>query len=826
MKILQSVYALSILFISSICHAQSGYNEKIWMTYSGDTSKNWESQVFHLGNGYFGASCYGGAKQEIFTLAEKTFWTGGPGDASENNYGIIPSDKNLLHKVKQYTAEGNINEVDKIAYIFNSEAFTSKWNSAFSCIGKLQLDFKNTGEVSDYTRTLDLNKSVVTIKYKIDGVNYTREYFCSYPNRVLAMRIIADKPAAINCNLKINLYHTKRNPQTLINEKNGEYTVHGNIDDNNRPYVVRIKLINEGGKLYKDGGKLCASESNAITIYYTVATNYVLQAPLYKGANPEKITAECIANSVKSGYAELRKSHINDYQGLYNRTKLTLENPAANRIHLPTNERLNYYILQQNYEDLGLKELAFNFGKYMLISLSRPHTQMPGLYGLWNDRYAARWNGVIQQDMNNTQTYMFGNALNLSECQQPIIGYTRDKAISGERMAKEYFDSKGWMAGMVGDIWGGVGMLSGNTLRFNSTGWLALILYEQYAFDRNAQYLKEIYPVLKGAAQSYMDNLVQYKDTKKLVPFGFASAEHCSPEGNLMPNYQDIAFAAETFENTARAAHDLGIDDDFQKKLLETKDRLMPYKIGRWGQFQEWVEDLDDTNCQHRHISHLLGLQPCHQINVLKNPEYIDAIKRTLNSRGDADFLTLHHPEMGNSDKFPSKCTHEGYHFDNFTSQVWCRAARICSWLRIFEGNRADKIYNDIFRESTLENMMQYETMAHYEGPGESTATPCFPDGVILSAGYVTEMVLQSQNGELHFLPALPDAWKTGSLTGIRARGGYSVDIYWKDGKLTNAVIKADNTATCPLRYNGKTKEVTIQNGKPLVITGSDFSVN
>jgi alpha-L-fucosidase 2 len=649
-------------------------------------------------------------------------------------------------------------------------------------------------------------------------VNYTREYFCSYPGRVLAMRITADRPGAVNCTVGMDLYHRERNPGTIVDSKAGTVDVFGNIDDNNRPYVIRIRLINEDGELVHSGSRLTARRCNAVTLYYTVATDYVLKAPLYRGADPAAITADCIGKAVKSGYRQLLGAHTVDYRGLYSRTRLSLGNSGEKAEMLPTDERLNRFIKNSDYSDLGLKELAFNFGKYILISCSRPGALPAGLYGVWNDRYRARWNGVYQLDMNTTQTYMFGNALNLSECQVPFIEWTMDKTISGNALARDYFGSSGWFSGMIGDIWGNAGMLGDNGYKFNSTGWLALIAWEQYAFDRDREYLMEIYPLLKGASRFYLDNLVEYKNSGKLVTFAFPSAEHVSPAGALMPNFQDIGFAAETFENTAEAAATLGIDEEFRNRILETKTRLMPYKTGSWGQFQEWVEDLDDPLCQHRHISQVLPLTPCHQINLLENPEFMEPLKVTMNARGDAGFLALRHPEKGNSDLFPTKCTHEGYHFDNFTAQVWCRAARICDWLRLYDGSRADKIYNDILRESTLENMMQYETMLHYS-VADSAATPCFPDGTVLSAGYVTEMVLQSHLGELHLLPALPPAWETGSLTGIRARGGYTLDIHWKEAKLVKAIITADQTGTCRIRYGGKTRVLDLTGGNPLTVT-------
>ena len=564
---------------------------------------------------------------------------------------------------------------------------------------------------------------------------------------------------------------------------------------------------------------LTIKRSNSVNIFYTAATNFSLNPPLFKGADPAKITSDAIANASRSGYEKLRERHISDYQQLYNRTSLHLENKAREREELPTNERLNYYILNNDDKDLGLKELAFNFGKYMLISASRPGTIATGLQGTWNNKYLALWNGTYQLDMNVTQTYMFGNALNLSECQEPFIDYIKMLSAVGKAAAKGYYGTNGWTSFVISDLWGGVGTLP--PAPFLSGGWLSLIVWEQYAFDKDKKYLEEIYPVLKGAAQFYLENLIEYKDTKKLVFWGTCSAEHnLSPLGVTEPNFQDIAFINETFDNTIRASEILDSDKEFREQLINAKSRLMPFKTGHMGQFQEWIDDIDDPNCQHRHLSHLLALHPCKQINPYNQQGLTDAIKVTLKQRGDNDFVTLYRPDLGNSLQYPTKCQHEGMCFDNFTSQAWSRAARLCTWLRVFDGDHANKIYNDILRESTLENMIQYETRAHY-GDKPVPETPFFMESTVLSAGYVTEMVLQSQYGELDLLPALPSAWASGSIRGIRGRDACTVDIDWKDGQLVQAFIKSDKGGDYIIRYLGKTKQVKLKAGELFYVNGS-----
>jgi alpha-L-fucosidase 2 len=826
MKIKWDVFILSIcaFLLSKAAFAQDILkgNETIWQKKPGNVNLNWESQVFHLGNGYFGVSSYGGVKQEILTLSEKTFWTGGPGDRIDYYFGIKPeADWGYTDDIKKLTSEGKIAEADKLVAKYLCKDTWLKLGG-FSTIGSLILNFEyHDGEIQNYERLLNLKNSTLVIKYKVNGVTFKREYFCSYPDRILAMRITTDKPNSLSFNLGLDLIHRKRNPQKSITPDKGMFEITGNMDDNNRPYRVRIKVENEGGELSKNDSLLIIKRSNSVNIYYTTATNFELNPPFFKGADPDKITSDAINNAFLSGYDKLREKHIADYQQLYNRTSLHLENKASDRVALPTNERLNYYILDNDDKDLGLKELAFNFGKYMLISGSRPGTVATGLQGTWNNKYLALWKGTFQLDMNVTQTYMFGNALNLSECQEPFIDYIKMLSEVGKEAAKGYYGTNGWTSFIISDLWGGVGTLP--PAPFLSSGWLSLILWEQYAFEKDENYLKEIYPVLKGASQFYLENLIEYKDSKKLVFWGTYSAEHnLSPLGITEPNFQDIAFINETFENTIKALEILKTDKEYREQLIKAKSRLMPFKVGRMGQFQEWVEDIDDPNCQHRHLSHLLALQPCKQINPYRQQALTDAIKVTLKQRGDNDFTTLSRPDLGNSLLYPTKCQHEGMNFDNFTSQAWSRAARLCTWLRVFDGNHANKIYNDIFRESTLENMIQYETRAHY-GDKPLPETPFFMESTVLSAGYVTEMVLQSQYGELSLLPALPSAWATGTIKGIRGRDACTVDIDWKDGQLVQACIKSDKGGDYIIRYQGKTKLVKLDKGELYYVYGSLF---
>ena len=783
-------------------------NEKIWMDHPVDPrkDKNWEQQVFLLGNAYFGVGSNGDPAKEVLTMAEKTFWIGA-GGGENYDFSIIPvKDQSKIEQVKTLTAEGKWSEVD----IIRKEILVSdqKKFGGFSYVGTLDLEFPgHDKEVTNYTRTLNLRDSRMDISYQIGDTTYTREYFCSYPDRVLAVRLRSSKPGKLNLHVAMNPAQKKLPPTFHLDAATGRYVVDGFVNGRlvKSPYRVSILVQSTDGTLSAEASKLSVKNSSEVVLYYTVATDYVMKPPFYSGADPVAITNAIIDTAKKTGFDTLYSRHVKDYQNLYHRTDLHLKNgvdPA--RVALPTDKRLAFYKQKEaDFTDLGVKELAFNFGKYILISASRPGAHVGGLSGPWNNTMFGECGGFIQFDMNVTQNHMYGNALNLPECQEPFIALVKEQSEVGKAFARNYFNCDGWTSLMYTNLWSGAGF--GNKLewKFISTGWLALIAWEQYAFEQKESYLKEIYPVLKGASQFYLANLVDFKKSGLLVFAGNGSAEHDTVLGNSVSNYQDLTFLRETFQNTIRASEILKVDAEFRAKLVKTQSQLMPYKVGKWGQLMEWVEDLDDPNCKHRHMSHLLSLQPFSQINPRTMPALADAARVSIEHRGDDDNDAFF-GRNGNSKDFPCQNPVIGQPRDPLTGQVWSRAARISTWLRLYNGDRADRIYNKILRESTLDNMIQYERCG-------TVRTPFFLDGMILSAGYVTEMMVQSQFGEIDLLPALPSAWSAeGSLKGIRARGGFTVDVEWKNGKVKTYRIVSETPKTVKVRLDNVVRSVDV----------------
>jgi alpha-L-fucosidase 2 len=358
-------------------------NERLWYRYPG---QEWNSQALHLGNGYFGASFFGGVKQEKFTLGEKTFWTGGPGDSTNNTYGVNPGGKEHVQEIRRLIVEGKTAEADGLAW----KCLLGDYSrfGAFSTVGNLYLNFEgHDGEVADYRRELDLHHAIGSVAYEVNGVRYRREYFCSYPARALIIRLTCDKPGALSLEVGIDLAHKKRQPAIKISPEQGIWEASGNIDDNNRPYRAIIKVLPERGALAGRGDVLVVKGADAVTVIYTVATDYRLQPPDYRGADPRAITAKALEHLAGRNFQAIREEHIRDYQRLYLRTQFRLDG-VPEREALPTNERWRRYVAR-DYADLGLKELAFNLGKYLLISASRPGSLPAGIQGPWSCHYSA-----------------------------------------------------------------------------------------------------------------------------------------------------------------------------------------------------------------------------------------------------------------------------------------------------------------------------------------------------------------------------------------------------------------------------------------------------
>lgn len=781
---------LSIIFFA----CKSGYNfkanELLWYTYP---AQYWNSQALHLGNGYLGASFFGGTDTEIITLTEKSLWTGGPYRGDLQEIGVNPKSLSSLPKIRSAVTGGNIHKADSLTqtdFLGDDKLFGN-----FSSIGELLINFNHHHQVQDYRRELDLSQSLGKIHYRCGNVTFFREYFCSYPDRVLALHFTASLPGLVNFSLAMNILQDSA--QVEIKENN--YYVNGFINENNRPFAVHIRLENSGGQVFARNDSLYVENADSVVVYLTAATNYRLHYPDYIGEDPDVTNKRVMNNALKQSYSQIRVTHIQDYQNLFNRVHLQLKG-SRHVEKLSTDSR--WLRLKSGQADPGLKALAFNLGRYMLISSSRPGTLPANLQGVWNNFKVAPWAGNYQSNINLQENYMSCGPVDLPECQQAYIDWIRDLSLPGAEIARLCYGTGGWVSHSTGNIWGHAaprGDIMWGTYPVGAA-WHCQHLWEQYAYTLDSLYLQNTaYPLMKGACIFWLQNLVQYQGY--LISSPAVSAEHGAllTETGLNPAfhdlksdqylynipgvYQDIEMIWELFTNTARAANLTG-DNAFADSLLRVRAKLPPLKIGQYGQLQEWFADIDNPDCHHRHIAHLYAVYPGTQINPLTTPEFAAAAGKSLDMRGDGRFPQQEQVSGGN----------------------WARAHRIWCWTRLLDGNRANKIFTELLTEQGFENLLTFQHIGyHWERPeyyheGDSLYCHFQLDAVASTPGFIAEMLLQSHLDEIHLLPALPDEFITGSVSGLKARGGYRIDLTWKNNKFQSAVIYCPHNQTPRVR--------------------------
>jgi alpha-L-fucosidase 2 len=774
----------------------NNYNEKIWFNYPG---KFWNSQAMHLGNGYFGASFLGGVEEEIIAITDASMWTGAPANGEWEKAGVNPKAITSIPKIREAVVNGNIPKADKL--MMEDFMGTSKMYGFFTSIGEIKIEFPNKTEAyTKYKRELNLEKSLVSVAYKKGETSYLREYFCSYPDKVLVLKYTADKKNSVDLNIGSNIIQKT----SSVHIKDNVYEIRGFINDNERPFNVLIEVKNDGGVIGRDEDKLTLKGANSAELYITISTNYKMEYPAYVGENPAVKNRDVLDNALENDYTSLKIDHINDYQSLYKRVKLELvTNEKLDK--LPTNERFEK--LKNGGKDTGYKELVFNLGRYMLISSSRPGTLPANLQGVWNAFKVAPWAGNYQSNVNVQEIYWSSGPLDLLECQKPYIDWIENLSVSGKEIAKRVYGTDGWVSHSIGNIWGHAAPIGGIRWGMYPMGgvWHCQHVWDQYSFNQDKNYLKvQAYPLLKGQATFWLQNLMPYKGyyitspavsaehgalmTKDGLNPAFHDYESEDYQYNLPGVYQDMEMLWDLFTNTAEAAKILH-ENVFADSLMVAREKLLPLKIGKYGQLQEWYQDIDNPETHHRHIAHLYAVAPGRQIHPTKNPELAKAAKKSLNMRGDGRYMEQEDASGGN----------------------WARAHRMWAWTRLMDGERASKIMGELITEQGFENGLTYQH-APYNGNGgpemqrEEDGMHCNwqLDASAALPGCIAEMIVQSHMNEIHLLPALSEELKTGKISGVKARGNYTLDISWKDGELVKAIIKRNNTVIPVIRIKNE----------------------
>ena len=732
-------------------------------------------EALPVGNGRIGAMVFGGISQERLQLNEDTLWGGGPYDPVNTN-GLA-----ALPEVRQLVFDGQYRQAGKLI----NQKVISKPSSEmpYETAGDLFLTFPdatNSASVENYRRDLNLDTAVAGVEYTANGVHFTRQVFASPADQVIVVRLAADKAGAINFTAS---YQTPLRAE--ITTESGNTLVVNGVNASASgirgvlKFQVRARVLADGGTVTDLTNSLAVANANSATLLIALATSYKNFNDV--SGDPEKIVKDQIASAAPKSFDALLAAHIKEHQRLFKRVSLDLGTSDA--MKQPTDERIRNFA---SGNDPQFATLYFQFGRYLLISCSRPGGQPANLQGLWNDSMSPPWQSKYTININTEMNYWPAEECNLGECVEPLISMIKELSVTGARTAKELYGAGGWVAHHNTDLWRASGPIDfADSGMWPSGGaWLCDHLWDRYEYSGDKNYLKDVYPVMRGAAQFFLDTLQEDPTNHWLVTNPSVSPENGHPGGSAVSAgpTMDLEILRDLFGNTIKAATILGVDADFQKKLAATRDRLAPLQIGSQGQLQEWLQDWDygsGVDVHHRHVSHLYGLYPSWQINVFDTPKLAAAAKYSLEKRGDE-------------------------------STGWATSWRINLWARLHDGDHAYKILQFLLSPGRTANDMF------------DLHPPFQIDGNFGGAASIAEMLMQTrplaaegaaEKYEIDLLPALPSAWPKGSVTGLKARGGFEVSLTWDGGKLTGAQIKSTGGRAVTVRCGERTTEVNLNSG-------------